>query len=97
MPGIGDVELVETLESLWVSGHDGHVVDQRCRADEDIADRRRIRYVQGSRATRHPLVHREHSILERSDHALVEPCTEQCSLRRVGTHSTGAGRPRSVM
>lgn len=36
-PGVDDVELVETLEVLEVSGHDGHVVDQGGRADEGIA------------------------------------------------------------
>ena len=35
------------------------------------------------RASRDPLVHREHSILECSCHALVEPCTQHCSLRRI--------------
>ena len=82
-PGIDDVEFVETLEVLEVSGHDGHVVNQGSRADESIAERCGIRYVQASRATRHALVHRKHSILERCGNALVEPCTQQCSLRRI--------------
>jgi hypothetical protein len=45
-PGIDDVEFVETLEVLEVSGHDGHVVNQGGRADESIAERCGIRYVQ---------------------------------------------------
>ncbi len=82
-PGIDDVEFVETPEVLEVSGHDGHVVDQGGRADEGVAERCGIRYVQDSRATHNALVHRQNSTLERCGDALVKPCTQHCSLRRI--------------
>ena len=80
----GRVESVEPLEVVDVSGHDGHVVLERGRSDQDITERSRIGNVQRCGAPSDAFVDDEDPALERRGDAVVEPLTQGRSLVGIG-------------